>query len=81
MDRRRFVPSPEGLEVRTLLATNLNSLFGLQVNSNLNIPITYQQRELRITRLPYYLEQIRPGHSCRSPKSSKFRTPCLACWT
>jgi hypothetical protein len=49
------------LEVRTLLATNLNSLFGLQVSTNLNIPITYQQRLLRIKHLPYYLEQIRPG--------------------
>jgi len=36
-------------------------LFGLQLNTNLNIPITDQQRELRIARLPYYLEQIRPG--------------------
>jgi hypothetical protein len=61
MNRRRFIPSTEGLEVRTLLATNLNTLFGLQLNSNLNIPITYQQRLLRIKRLPYYLEQIRPG--------------------
>ena len=61
MDRRRFVPSTEGLEVRTLLTTNLNSLFGLQVNTNLNLPITYQQRELRIAHLPYFLEQIRPG--------------------
>ncbi len=68
MDRRRFVPSTEGLEVRTLQATNLNTLFGLQVNSNLNIPITYQQRELRITRLPYYLEQIRPGRFLPKPE-------------
>jgi hypothetical protein len=68
MDRRRFVPSAEGLEVRTLMATNLNSLFGLQVNSNLNIPITYQQRELRIKRLPYYLEQIRPGRYLPKPE-------------
>ena len=61
MNRRRFIPSTEGLEVRTLQATNLNTLFGLQLNANLNIPITYQQRVLRIRRLPYYLEQIRPG--------------------
>jgi hypothetical protein len=61
MDRRRFRPSTEGLETRTLQASNLNSLFGLQLNSNLNLPITYQQRLLRIAHLPYYLEQIRPG--------------------
>jgi hypothetical protein len=62
MDRRRYVPSAEGLEGRALLATsNLNTLFGLQVNTNLNVPITYQQKTLRIQRLPYYLEQIHPG--------------------
>jgi hypothetical protein len=59
MDRRRFIPSREGLEGRTLLAsTNLNTLFGLQINSNLNIPITYQQKSLRIQRLPFYLDKI-----------------------
>jgi hypothetical protein len=63
MDRRRYVPAAEGLESRELLAssTNLNTLFGFQVNTNLNIPITYQQKALRIQRLPYYLEKIRPG--------------------
>ncbi len=62
MDRRRFIPSREGLEGRTLLAsTNLNTLFGLQINSNLNIPITWQQKSLRIERLPYYLDKIAPN--------------------
>ncbi len=63
MDRRRFVPSSEGLETRALLASSLNlgSLFGFQVNSNLNIPVTYEQKELRIEHLPYYLEKILPG--------------------
>ena len=63
MDRRRYVPSSEGLESRALLAStpNLGSLFGFQVNSNLNIPVTYQQKELRVEHLPYYLEKILPG--------------------
>ena len=63
MDRRRYVPAPEGLESRALLAStvNLNNLFGFQVNTNLNIPITYEQKALRIQRLPFYLERIRPG--------------------
>jgi hypothetical protein len=63
MDRRRFVPAPEGLEGRALLAPtlNLNTLFGFQVNTNLNLPITYEQKLQRINRLPYYLERIRPG--------------------
>src|SRR6476619_6497177 len=61
MDRRRFIPSAEGMERRTLLAVNLNNLFGFQVNTNLNLPITFQQKELRIQRLPYYLEKTLPG--------------------
>jgi hypothetical protein len=58
MDRRRFVPFHDRLEVRTLQAFNLTSPFGAQVTSNLNIPITYEQKALRIERLPYYLERI-----------------------
>ena len=60
MDRRRFVPSTEGLEGRELMA-GVNTLFGIQVTTNLNVPITLQQKEKRIEHLPYYLEQIRPG--------------------
>ncbi len=58
MDRRRFVPFHENLEGRTLQATNITSIFGAQVTSNLNIPITYEQKALRIIRLPFYLNQI-----------------------
>jgi hypothetical protein len=63
MDRRRFIPSSEGLEGRALLATttNLGNLFGFQVNTNLNIPVTYEQKQLRVEHLPYYLEKILPG--------------------
>ncbi len=64
MDRRRFAPATEGLEQRALLAastTSLTNIFGFQVSSNLNIPITYQQKELRVEHLPYYLEKILPG--------------------
>jgi hypothetical protein len=60
MDRRRFIPSTEGLEGRELMAA-LNTLFWLQVATNLNVPITYQQKAKRIEHLPYYLEQIVPG--------------------
>jgi hypothetical protein len=58
MDRRRFVPSHESLEGRALQATNLTSVFGSQITSNLNLPITFEQKSLRIQRLPYYLGQI-----------------------
>jgi hypothetical protein len=59
--RRRFMPSHESLEDRALQAANLTNIFGAQINSNLNIPITYQQKALRIKRLPYYLGQISEG--------------------
>lgn len=68
MDRRRFVPSPEGLEGRALLSTTTASanrgLFGLGGNlstSNDNIPETFEAKLHRIEHLPYYLEKIRPG--------------------
>ena len=60
MDRRRYVPSTEGLEGRELMAS-VNTLFGIQVTTNLNVPITLQQKELRIEHLPYFLSQIQPG--------------------
>ena len=52
-NRRRFIPSNEGLEDRALQASGISSLFGQQVTANLNIPITYEQKTLRIKRLPY----------------------------
>jgi hypothetical protein len=60
IDRRRYVPSTEGLETRELMA-GVNTLFGIQVTTNLNVPITLQQKEKRIEHLPYFLGQIRPG--------------------
>jgi hypothetical protein len=62
MDRRRFVPSSEGLEGRALqTAFNVNNIFGFQASANLNVPITFQQKSLRIQHLPFYLEKISPG--------------------
>ena len=64
MDRRRFIPSSEGLENRALLTSttpNLSNIFGFQVSTNLNIPITYEQKVQRVEHLPYYLSKILPG--------------------
>ena len=61
MNRRRFVPSTEGLEGRALQASTGFTLFGVQLTTNLNVPITYQQKAKRIEHLPYYLGQIHPG--------------------
>ena len=55
---------PKDWKVAALLAAstpNLSNVFGFQVNTNLNIPVTYQQKELRIEHLPYYMEKILPG--------------------
>ncbi|HEV3164409.1 MAG TPA: Ig-like domain-containing protein [Isosphaeraceae bacterium] len=60
MDRRRFVPSTEGLEDRALQA----SLFGTSSVTNLNtvvdLPNTPQQKALRIERLPFFLKNFQP---------------------
>src|SRR5947209_3053904 len=62
MDRRRFVPSAEGLEGRALLA---NSLFGSRISASANVaqevPVTFQLKEHRIERLPHFLELIKSG--------------------
>lgn len=62
MDRRRFTPSPEGLEGRALL-----SLFGGKSNtfnttiSIQDLPETFQQKAQRIANLPYFLQQTQIG--------------------
>ena len=55
MDRRRFAfrPSAESLDARLLLSTT-SSLLGTSANN-------LQTKTLRISRLPYYLEQDQPG--------------------
>jgi hypothetical protein len=71
MDRRRFVPATEGLEQRALLTTstpNLANIFGFQVSTNLNIPITFEQKELRVEHLPFYMEKILPGRFLPRPE-------------
>ena len=61
MDRRRFVPKPEGLEGRTLLS----NIFGSSGTSNTqrtiqNMPDTWTEKTDRVAHLPYYLQQIDP---------------------
>jgi hypothetical protein len=71
MDRRRFVPASEGLETRALLASttpNFANIFGFQVTTNLNIPITFEQKELRVQNLPFYMEKILPGRFLPKPE-------------
>ncbi len=81
MDRRRFMPSTEGLETRALQAastSNLANIFGFQVNTNLNIPVTYEQKQLRIEHLPYYLEKILPGRFLPNTEIKEIQGDLLA---
>jgi hypothetical protein len=77
MDRRRFVPSTEGLEGRALLA----SLFG-NGTSNANalddIPMTFALKEARIERLPFFMEQFRPGRFLPADTIDQLKTDLLA---
>jgi hypothetical protein len=60
MDRRRYVPSPEGLEGRALLS----NLFGNSTSQNNpidTVPMTFKLKAARVDRLPGYMEQFRPG--------------------
>jgi hypothetical protein len=63
MDRRRFVPAPEGLEGRTMLSTTGGSfnLFGNNSITAQTLPITFQQKELRIQKMPYNLRALQPN--------------------
>src|SRR4051795_4439794 len=77
MDRRRFVPSTEGLEGRALLA----SLFGSgtsNTNATQDIPVTFALKEARIDRLPYFMEQFRPGRFLPPDTISHLKTDLLA---
>lgn len=62
MDRRRFVPAPEGLEVRIMLATtgSGSSLLGSGTNTTQTLPITFAQKELRIQKMPTNLRALQP---------------------
>jgi Bacterial Ig-like domain len=63
MDRRRFVPAPEGLEVRTMLSTTTNgfNLFGSSATTTQTLPITFAQKELRIQKMPTNLRALQPN--------------------
>lgn len=59
MDRRRFVPSSEGLEGRALLSV-FGSASAAQV-APAQVPVTFHQKETRIEHLPFYMDQLQPG--------------------
>jgi hypothetical protein len=81
MDRRRFVPSTEGLEGRALLAT---SFFGSNSNRNnpaADVPATFKIKTQRIERLPHYMELIRSGRFLPEDTLKKLQADLLAITT
>ena len=64
MDRRRFVPSPEGLEGRMLLSVaRPSSAIKAARTPVANTSSTLAEKELRIERLPFFLETLQPGRA------------------
>jgi hypothetical protein len=58
MERRRFVPSGEGLEGRALLSFFGGSVNKFKQGTDQNVPLTWFQKEARIDHLPFYLNQV-----------------------
>jgi hypothetical protein len=68
MERRRFVPSGEGLEGRALLSIfNPTNLLSSTTSTSDTFPGTTQQKLSRIEHLPFFLENLQPGRPL--PKS------------
>src|SRR4051812_47743511 len=61
MDRRRFVPSPDGLEGRALLSLFGSTKATAATSLAQDVPVTFRQKQLRIDHLPFYLRQTEPG--------------------
>ena len=65
MDRRRYVPSPEGLEVRTMLSTSTAgsplAFLGGSSTTTQTLPITFQQKAQRIQKIPDNLRALEPN--------------------
>ncbi len=61
MDRRRYVPKPDGLEDRALMSLfGGNSASANRAISVANLPENFQVKETRIAHLSYYMEQTQP---------------------
>ena len=58
MERRRFVPSGEGLEGRALLSFFGGSVNKFKQGTDQNVPLTWFQKEARIDHLPFYMNQV-----------------------
>jgi hypothetical protein len=61
--RRRYIPSPDGLETRTMLSTTNSGLgfFGGGLSTTQNLPVTFQQKSQRIQKVPQNLRALEPS--------------------
>jgi hypothetical protein len=78
MDRRRFVPSTEGLEGRAMLSVFGNTLTTTTTNTSQNLPQTFQEKERRIDRLPSYMEKLQPGRFLPADVTAPLQTDLRA---
>ena len=62
MDRRRFAPSPDGLEGRMLLSTARPAIATITAQAQVaNTSSTLREKQQRIERLPFFLQTLQPG--------------------
>ncbi|MDR3634155.1 MAG: hypothetical protein P4L84_10135 [Isosphaeraceae bacterium] len=84
MDRHRFVPSTEALDQRTLLSST--GLFGQSGSSSTltgssastHTPDTFNQKLLRIERIPYYLDNLQSKRFLSPATLQSLQTDILA---
>jgi hypothetical protein len=81
MDRRRFVPSAEGLEGRALLASSIFSFSKPNRNPTDTVPMTFVLKNNRIEKLPVHMEQIRVGRFLPLDTVKKLQADMLAVTT
>jgi hypothetical protein len=81
MDRRRFVPSTEGLEGRALLASSFFGSISKSSNPAADVPMTFKIKTQRIERLPHYMELIRSGRFLPPDTIKKLQADLLAVTT
>jgi hypothetical protein len=78
MDRRRFVPSAEGLEGRALLAGSIFSFSKPNSNPADDVAMTFMLKAHRVQKLPIHMEQIRSGRFLPSDTIKSLQANLLA---
>ena len=61
MDRRRYVPSPKDSKSGPCSPPPAAGVFGTSPTTTQTLPITFQQKELRIQKVPINLRALEPN--------------------